>query len=134
MTDDGTEFGRAVYSTITADGELKIVITSYDGKDETHEIGTTTAELEAHEDGMTTVAGTNTNELTGMTIKAVDGTESIMELGTDAGILVYETITADGDDAIVITSVDGKDETHEYGTTNTELDYHELGITTVAGT
>jgi len=58
MTLDGTESGTAVYSMITADGDEAIVIYSVDGKNETHEIGTTTAELDAHDDGITTVAGT----------------------------------------------------------------------------
>jgi len=65
----------AVHSTITADGDDLMVIKSDDGSDETQDNGTTTAELEAHEVGITTVAGTKTNELTGTSTIAVDGTD-----------------------------------------------------------
>jgi hypothetical protein len=62
----------------------------------------------------------------------VDGTDYITEVGTESGTLVYDTITADGDEAIVIYYVAGNDVTAEAGTT-TGLD-HEVGTTTVAGT
>jgi hypothetical protein len=45
---------------------------------------------------------------------------------------VYEITTADGDDAIVITWLLGKDETHETGTTTG--DDQVVGTTTVTGT
>jgi hypothetical protein len=48
-------------------------------------------------------------------------------VGTDDGTFVKTTITADGDEAIVITSVDGNDETNEAGTTTIDDDGHELG-------
>jgi hypothetical protein len=75
ITLDGTYVGTLVYSMITAEGDEAIVIYFVDGNDETHETGTTTTELEAQVVGMTTVAGTNTNELTGTTTTAVDGTD-----------------------------------------------------------
>jgi hypothetical protein len=55
-------------------------------------------------------------------------------LGTDDGTLVYETITAEGDDAIVIYSVDGNEETQEFGTTTTDDEAQVVGIMTEAGT
>jgi hypothetical protein len=45
--------------------------------------------------------------------------------------LVYETITADGDDPITKTYELGNDETHDIGTTTG--DDHEVGTTAVAG-
>jgi hypothetical protein len=54
--------------------------------------------------------------------------------GTDVGTFSQDTTTADGDEAIVITSVDGNEETHDSGTTTTDDEAHELGTTTVTGT
>jgi hypothetical protein len=67
--------GRAVNSTITADGDDLMVIYSDVGSLETYENGTTTAELDSQVDGITTEAGTKTNELTAIATIAVDGTD-----------------------------------------------------------
>jgi hypothetical protein len=47
--------------------------------------------------------GTKMNELVGTVTITVLGTETMTDVGTESGIFVYETRTADGDDAIVIT-------------------------------
>jgi hypothetical protein len=58
MTDDGTLLGTFVNEIMTPDGDEAMVIYSVLGNLETNENGTTTTELEYHDDGMTTVAGT----------------------------------------------------------------------------
>jgi len=94
----GTLLGIAVHSTITADGDDLMVINSDDGSEDTHDTGTTTAELEAHEVGITTVAGTKTNELTGTSTIAPVGTDWITLDGTESGNAVHSTITADDEE------------------------------------
>jgi len=84
-----------------------------------------------YDDGITTDVGMNDGTDGTLTI-AVDGIETMTEVGTVSGTLVHSTITADGDEAIVITSVDGSLETNETGTT-TGLDQVD-GMVTVAGT
>jgi hypothetical protein len=121
-----------VYSTIATDGDEAETTTSVLDNEVTHEIGTATGD--DHVDGTVTDDGTKINELVGTVTRAVLGTETITDVGTDSGIFVYETITADVDDAIVITSVDGKDETHEYGTTNTDDSAHVDGMVIEFGT
>jgi len=119
-----------VHSTITADGDEAIVRTTDDGKLSTHETGTTTGETQV--DGTVTTDGTVTNDEVGTETTAVDGTEAITEVGTEFGTLVHSTITADGDDAIVITTDDGKLSTHEIGTTTGETQVD--GTVTTDGT
>jgi hypothetical protein len=70
---------------MTADGDEWIVITWLLGSLETYETGTTTGDL--HVDGITTVAGTKTNDETGTEIKADVGIETITYDGTESGTL-----------------------------------------------
>jgi folate-binding Fe-S cluster repair protein YgfZ len=74
------------------------------------------------------------NELTGTDTTIVDGTDWISVSGTESGTFVHKTITADVDEAIVISSVDGNEETHEIGTTTIDEEAHDVGTTTVFGT
>jgi hypothetical protein len=80
-----------VYSIITADVDEAIEMTWVDGKDETHEAGTTTGLT--HDVGTTTVEGTYTNDETGTNVTCVYGTLRITLDGTDEGTLVYSTTT-----------------------------------------
>jgi hypothetical protein len=115
MTDDGTESGTALDKMMTADVELAIVIYTLDGRFATTEAGTTTAELEAHELGITTVAGTKTNEETATADVAEAGSETAVEVA-DAGTLVKSTIAKLGDDDLTMIYELASDETTESGT------------------
>jgi len=126
----GTESGTSDHAITTAEDSDGIVTTADDGTLDTQLTGTITGLLMV--DGTDTVYGTVTNDETGTATTAVDGTDAITDVGTLSGMAVHETITADGDEAIVITNDDGNDYTHEYGTT-AGLD-HVDGTTTVAGT
>lgn len=97
----GTLFGTFVQATITADGELQIVMTCDSGKDETKETGTTTG-LDQDE-GTKTVAGTQTKLEAAIVTTAELGTLEITEVGTDSGIFVQATIATEGLDAKTIT-------------------------------
>jgi hypothetical protein len=63
---------------------------------------------------------------------AVVGIDSIKVYGMLFGTFSHETITAPGDEVISISSLYGKDETHDSGTTTGETQVS--GTTTVAGT
>jgi len=128
----GTLFGTLVHETRATDGDDEETTTSVLGILETQESGTKTGDDQL--DGTETVDGTETNELTGTATIAVLGTETITLVGTESGSAVHSTITADGDEDIVMISYDGIEVTHEIGTMTAELDAHELGITIVAGT
>jgi len=128
----GTLSGTLVNETKATDGDEEETTIYVLGILETQEIGTKTGEDQL--DGTETDDGTETNELTGTVTIAVLGTETITLDGTEFGTAVHSTITADGDEAMVITSDDGKFETHEIGKMTAELEAHELGITIVAGT
>jgi hypothetical protein len=131
MIDDGTESGTTDHETIATDGDEAGMMTSEAGKLETNETGTTTGETQV--DGTVTIVGT----LDGATLKAettiaVVGTEAITDDGTESGTLVHETITADGDEAMVTTTELGKFETHETGTTTGDVQV--AGTETTVGT
>jgi hypothetical protein len=55
MTDDGTDDGTSLDSTMKADGDDPIEMRADDGSDETHEAGTTTGDEKL--DGTTTDDG-----------------------------------------------------------------------------
>jgi hypothetical protein len=103
-----------------------MVITWVDGKSTADVAGMTIGLF--HDDGTTTVAGTYTNKDDGtVTINAV-GTVTTTAVGTELGTFVYSTIATDGDDAIMITYVEGKSVTNEAGTT-TGLDQVDGTVT-----
>jgi hypothetical protein len=85
------------------------------GTDETHETGTTTGVAQVV--GTTTEAGTKTNELVGTSTTFDDGTGTISESGIESGTADQETIASEGDEATTMTSVAGKLEMREAGTT-----------------
>jgi hypothetical protein len=137
----GTELGTLDHSMIATDGDEAGMITAEAGSDDgINEAGTTTTDDQV--DGTVTVAGTETEtELTHTELTHCDtgtlttaelGTVAITENGTLFGMLVHATMTADDSEAIVITSLSGKLETNEAGTTAGEL--NDDGIATVAGT
>jgi hypothetical protein len=115
-----------VNSMITADGDDAIVIYSVLGNEDTNEIGTTTAELDAHDDGITIEAGTNTYVVIATTND--EGTDTTRLVGTVLGKFEYDTTASDGDDAIMMISSNGIDDTYDNGTI-TGLD-HVSGTTT----
>jgi hypothetical protein len=88
-------------ATITEFGELAIVMTCADGNDETAEAATTTGELQV--DGIATVAGTKTNELTATDETLELGIETTTVVGTELGTLDQATMATDGLDATITT-------------------------------
>jgi len=106
MTEVGTLSGTLVNETRATDGDEEATTICVLGILETQEIGTKTGDDQL--DGTETDDGTETNEETGTVTMAVDGTETITLVGTESGTSVHSTITADGDEAIVISSDDGK--------------------------
>jgi hypothetical protein len=127
---DGTLSGTADHETIATEGDEAGTMTSVAGNEETHDNGKATGDDQV--DGTEIESGAATNELTGTATIAVLGTDWINDFGTDPGTYDHETMTAFGDEAIVITTELGRFETHETGTT-TGLD-QVVGTTTVAGT
>jgi len=97
MIEVGTESGTLVHSTITADGDEAMVMTTDDGKLSTHETGTTTGLDQV--DGTVTTDGTKTNDEVATVTTAELGTEAIKVDGTEFGTLVHSTIATDGDEA-----------------------------------
>jgi len=121
---DGTLSGTSDHETTTADGSDAMVKTTDDGSEATQVTGTTTGVKTV--DGTVIVAGTVTNELAG-TVTTADGEMLTITLdGTLFGTSFQETMTADGSEAIVITTDDGSEATNEIGTTT--------GVQTVDGT
>lgn len=102
---DGTVDGTSTHETIATDGDDETMMTSEAGIDEIHETGTATGDVQ--EAGTATTDGTSTNDETGISTITVDGTQAIAEFGTENGNELYETITTDGDEAIVIISEAG---------------------------
>jgi hypothetical protein len=91
---DGTEVGTLNDWTITNDGDEANVTSCYYVNNETYDNPTTTGI--DHDDGSVTDDGYVT------VTTAVDGTDWIKDDGYDDGRAVNETITAVGDDWIVI--------------------------------
>jgi len=112
-----------------------MVITAVAGKLETHETGTTTTDDQV--DGIVIVAGTETNDEAATVTMLETGIEPITVVGTDSGTSDHWTIASDGDEATVMTWLDGKVETNETGT-KTGLDQVDGTVktpdVTVAGT
>jgi hypothetical protein len=141
-TDVGTDDGTFDQATITTDGDEWTKTTWVDGKLETKETATTTGD--DHVDGIVTVAGTDeaataTDETTydendeAATVTTAElGIEAMRPAGTDDGTFDQAMMTADGDEWIVMITLDGSDETAEAGTTTG--DDHVDGTATVAGT
>jgi hypothetical protein len=138
MLEVGTELGMADHEMTTTLGDDGTVSINEAGTDETQAAGTTYGdENESKIDDGINEAATETEvdetyDEAGMATTAVDGIEAMTETGTLFGTLVQSTITADGDEAMVMIKVYGTDETHETGTTTGVAQV--VGTTTVAGT
>jgi len=78
-TDDGT----LVKSTMATEVDEAITMISLNGNEVTYESGTTTGDDQVV--GTVTVCGTVTNELTGTSTTAVDGTDWMIDDGTQVG-------------------------------------------------
>jgi hypothetical protein len=100
MTLVGTLFGTFVYETIATDGDEDETTTCVLGSEETQDNGTKTGLDQL--DGTDTDDGTKMNDEAGTVTKTVLGTETRTEVGTESGMFVYETITAEGEEGIVI--------------------------------
>jgi len=85
-----------------------------------------------HDFGTLTVNGTKTNDETATVTMAELAIGAMLELETLLGTFEYETIAADGDEVTVTTSLVGRFETEEIGTTTGLIQL--LGIVTVVGT
>lgn len=85
-----------------------------------------------HDFGTLTVNGTKTNDETATVTMAELAIGAMLELETLLGTFEYETIAADGDEVTVTTSLVGRFETDEIGTTTGLIQL--LGIVTVVGT
>jgi hypothetical protein len=92
--------------------------TTDDGKLSTSEAERTTGEFQP--DGTETVDGTETHDETATATTAVDGTVATALDETELGTCDHSTITADGDEAIVMINEAGSDETSETATTTGE--------------
>jgi len=106
---DGTLSGRAVHETTTADGSDGIEAMADDGTPVNHSIGTMTGETMV--DGMVIVAGTVPNDEAGTETTTLAGIEAIKVDGTESGISDQATTTTDGDEAIVMITLDGSEAT-----------------------